>query len=292
MKVDIDFKVEEFKKKVIIKQRINGINIFQTFLPLVILFIFLKPFYSVYLNDSGKLSTEIVIPFLLIIIFIFLSQFMQYLSRIYIIKDINTGFIKLQKKHLLTKSVIFNKNEEPRLRLSKSIFQLFGNKKSTLFIETKNRKEILDVDLISQLFDTKKWYLRNRNEAFWMFTEKNAKDISQFIEIPLLSEEEFKKQALNYIKNKKLSNTNCDFGTNNVIGINSNEAIRIIIMGLVGFFVGFLGFVMFLGIGFGIGLSETASLILGMLFFFLIFIFFARLGRERNKKNNRKDYSV
>jgi hypothetical protein len=209
------------------------------------------------------------------------SQFFQYLSSVCIIKDTSSGLIDLQKKLLGRKSIVFNKDENLTLKLSKLplLFSLFTKQRFILSIISNDKSITLNPG--------NGWHLSSRNNAEWMFTKEDAKNISIFLGIPLLNENESVDQTTKYDHRQSLSGKGSIATASNLTGINITEARNLTICGVIGFFVGLFVFILALGIGTGLGLSDSALAMTSISVFFITFIFITQLGRKKSKNNSQ-----
>jgi len=279
MGLKIEQKIEGYKKKIIIKKKIDLIG---TSFLLIVFFIVFNPFYQAYLNNPNQFSskdTHFLMFYIFIIIFF---KLLNYPSRIFIIKDLSSGTIDLQKKILKSKSIIFHKDEKITLKLSKIfMLPLLISQKYILSLNSGDKSIILDPSITSQSFGTKGKRILSRRNTQWLFTKENAESISRFFDIPLLIEGEGVSQV-------KGQNFGQGLSVKNFLGLSANEAIGLIVWGLIGYFVGFIIFMLVLGIGTGLGSPIHISVIMGLIVFFITFILFARFGKRIAKKIKKR----
>jgi len=196
MGLKIEQKLEGHQKRIIIKKKVNFIEI----IFIVFMFsIFLNPFYEEYINNPEQFSFENKKFLIFFIIIMLMSYLLQYKNCILVIKDLSSGTIDLQKKILKNKSTIFHKDEKIILKLSK-IFMPFSLKsqKYILSLNSDKKSIIFDPTLASQLFCTKGRKNLNRRNTQWLFTKEDAEVISRFLEIPLLIEDEGGNQTIKH----------------------------------------------------------------------------------------------
>lgn len=188
MGLNIEQKIEGCKKKIIIKKKINVIEI--AFFLLIFSLVF-NPFYQAYLDNPDQFSTGDIYFLIFIAATIIFFCSLQYLSRMFIIKDLSNGTIDLQKKIFKTKSYIFCKDERTVLELSK-IFMIPLLMKQRYVISMKSgMKSVamnMNPDFTLQLFGSKIERIFSKRNSQWLFTKEDAEIIARFLEIPLLTE--------------------------------------------------------------------------------------------------------
>lgn len=202
MGLSIEQKIEDYQKKIVIKQNISLGGIIIT---LTVLVLFLLPFlksYSINPHEFSSLNTQDLLIFLVVIIFVLIIWLLQYLSNIHIIKDMSNGSIIVQKRSLKNESIVFRKEENPSLKLSKLpfILFLFTKQKFILSIVSNSKRIILNPDITIRWLTIRGSYYRNRNDPRWTFAKEDAENISNFLGIPLSNEIGGANEATEYYK--------------------------------------------------------------------------------------------